>query len=127
MGDIDTAARSALGQELRMHPSTRETATIGGFIAGGSGGIGSIRWGMLAEPGNVLRLRMVTMEREPRCVDLNGRDIEQALHAYGTTGVITEVEMPLLPAPHWTEMLIGFPDWEAALEAGWRRTPGLSC
>jgi FAD/FMN-containing dehydrogenase len=37
MGDIDAACREK-GQELRLHPSTKETATIGGFIAGGSGG-----------------------------------------------------------------------------------------
>ncbi|CAK9076816.1 Uncharacterized FAD-linked oxidoreductase Rv2280, partial [Durusdinium trenchii] len=36
MADIDAATRAETGQELRMHPSTYRTATIGGFIAGGS-------------------------------------------------------------------------------------------
>ena len=41
MLDLDIALR-AEGWELRMHPSTKRTATIGGFICGGSGGIGSV-------------------------------------------------------------------------------------
>ena len=49
-----------------MHPSTKRTATIGGFVAGGSGGIGSVTWGGLREPGNVAAARIVTMEAEPR-------------------------------------------------------------
>ena len=49
-----------------MSPSTYNTASIGGFVAGGSGGVGSIRWGGLRDLGNVIRLRIVTMEAEPQ-------------------------------------------------------------
>ncbi len=48
--DIDKAAHEK-GVEVRLHPSTAKTATIGGFIAGGSGGVGSITWGGLRDPG----------------------------------------------------------------------------
>jgi FAD/FMN-containing dehydrogenase len=45
---IDKQARD-MGWELRMVPSTYRTATIGGFIGGGSGGIGSINYGQLRD------------------------------------------------------------------------------
>src|SRR3954454_3694054 len=60
------------GWEIRMHPSTKRTATIGGFVAGGSGGIGSVNYGGLREPGNILAARVVTMEEEPRISELRG-------------------------------------------------------
>lgn len=112
MGDIDEACRKE-GQELRMHPSTKETATIGGFIAGGSGGVGSLRWGALRDPGNILRVRLATMEAEPKLVELTGRDVMQAQHAYGVTGVITEVDFALAPAVDWVEIMPVGPDWIA--------------
>lgn len=118
MGEIEREIRPE-GFELRMHPSTRETATIGGFVAGGSGGVGSIRWGMLREPGNLLRLRVATLEETPRLIDLTGDDIGLVHHSYGVNGVITEVELPLAPAQDWVEVLVSFDDWGAALNAGW--------
>ncbi|MEM6441211.1 MAG: FAD-binding protein, partial [Pseudomonadota bacterium] len=96
-----------------MHPSTKETATIGGFIAGGSGGVGSVRWGALRDPGNILAVRVATMEAEPRILELTGSSVHQVHHAYGVNGVITQCTMPLAarPQPGWVELLLGHGDW----------------
>ena len=108
LADIDRATRAHSGQELRLHPSTYNTASIGGFIAGGSGGVGSINFGGLRDFGNVLRLRVVTMEAEPRVLDLTGEDLHKVTHAYGTNGIITEVEMPLTASYDWVDVIVGF-------------------
>ncbi|MBD8876747.1 FAD-binding oxidoreductase [Roseibium polysiphoniae] len=105
---IDDECRAHSGQELRLHPSTYRTATIGGFIAGGSGGVGSINWGGLRDAGNVIRLRVLTMEAEPRVLEMKGEDLQKVMHAYGTNGVITEVEMPLTASYDWVDVLVGF-------------------
>ncbi|MBP0652281.1 FAD-binding protein, partial [Mycobacterium tuberculosis] len=75
------ATRAHSGQELRLWPSTAKTATIGGFIAGGSGGVGSVAWGGLRDPGNILAARVVTMEAEPRILELSGDDLAKVSHA----------------------------------------------
>ena len=116
--DIDKAARAHSMQELRIHPSTAGTATIGGFIAGGSGGVGSTRWGGLRDIGNVIRLRVVTMEAEPRVLELTGSDLHKVTHAYGTNGIITEVEMPLTAAYDWVDVIVAFDDFMDATRFG---------
>jgi FAD/FMN-containing dehydrogenase len=98
------------GWELRMHPSTKRTATIGGFVAGGSGGIGSITYGGLREPGNILAARVVTLEAEPRVIELRADAAQKVNRAYGTTGIITALEMPLATAWPWIEMIVVFDD-----------------
>ncbi|MES0050422.1 MULTISPECIES: FAD-binding oxidoreductase [unclassified Mesorhizobium] len=108
LADIDRATRAHSGQELRLSPSTYNTASIGGFIAGGSGGVGSINFGGLRDFGNVLRLRVVTMEAEPKALELTGEDLHKVTHAYGTNGIITEVEMPLTAAYDWIDVIVGF-------------------
>jgi len=112
--DLDTATRAHSGQELRMFSSTWATATIGGFIAGGSGGIGSCTWGALRDLGNIIRLRVVTMEAEPRVLEFRGEELARVSHAYGTNGVITEIEMPLAPAYDWVEMFVAFDEFMPA-------------
>jgi FAD/FMN-containing dehydrogenase len=113
MADIDAACAPS-GQELRLHPSTYRTASIGGFIAGGSGGVGSISWGGLRDLGNILSLRIATMEASPRILTLSGEEVQKIAHAYGTNGIILDVEMPLAAAYDWTEAMIGFTDFADA-------------
>lgn len=111
---LDAACKAQSGQELRMFSSTWATATIGGFVAGGSGGIGSCTWGALRDLGNIIRLRVVTMEAEPRILEFRGEELARVSHAYGTNGIITELEMPLAPAYDWVEMFLGFDDFMEA-------------
>ncbi len=118
LADIDRATRAHSGQELRIHPSTYNTASIGGFIAGGSGGVGSINFGGLRDLGNVLRLRVVTMGDPPAVLELTGVDLHKVTHAYGTNGVITEVEMPLTAAYDWVDMIVAFDSFIAAARFG---------
>lgn len=113
---IDTATKAHSGQELRLHPSTYRTATLGGFIAGGSGGIGSIRWGGLRDFGNIIRLKVATMEATPRVLELRGQDLQKVSHAYGTNGIILEVEAPLAPAYTWLDVIVGFDTLREATE-----------
>jgi len=116
MARIDDETRAHSRQELRLHPSTYQTASIGGFIAGGSGGVGSIKWGGLRDWGNIIRLKVATMEKNPRILEFSGEDLHKVAHAYGTNGIITEVEMPLGPAYNWVDVIFGFEDLRAATE-----------
>ena len=112
--DLDAACKEHSGQEIRMFSSTWATATIGGFIAGGSGGVGSCTWGSLRDLGNIIRLRVVTMEEEPRILEFRGEELARVSHAYGTNGIITEIEMPLAPAYDWVDMFVTSKDFMAA-------------
>jgi hypothetical protein len=114
MEKLDEATIHATNSELRFHPSTYRMASLGGFIAGGSGGVGSIRWGGLRNFGNILGLKVITCEAEPRVLELTGPDILKVAHAYGTNGIIVEAEMPLTAHYDWVDVLVGFDD---ALEA----------
>jgi FAD/FMN-containing dehydrogenase len=118
MNAIDSELQP-LGWELRMHPSTKRTATIGGFVAGGSGGIGSVNYGGLREPGNILAARVVTVEEQPRVIELRGDAAQKVNRAYGTTGIITALEMPLAPAWKWIDVVVVFDDFMEAAAVGY--------
>lgn len=114
---IDRVARPQ-GWEIRMAPSTYRTATIGGFIGGGSGGIGSVMYGQLADRGNLQAVRVITLEDTPRVIELRGDAVQQVNHAYGTNGIITELEIPLGPVYPWAEVIVVFDDFMSAAHFG---------
>lgn len=115
--NIDKQTRET-GWEIRMMPSTYRTATIGGFISGGSGGIGSVTYGQLRDRGNLNAVRVVTLEDQPRIMALRGDDVQKVNHAYGTNGIITELEIPLAPAYPWAEIILTFEDFMTAARFG---------
>jgi len=117
MAAFDKQARE-IGWELRMAPSTYRTATIGGFVGGGSVGMGSVNYGQISDRGNLRRVRLVTMEEQPRVIELKGDEVKNVLHAYGTTGIITELEISLAPTYPWQEAIVVFDDFMSAAKFG---------
>jgi FAD/FMN-containing dehydrogenase len=111
---LDDAVRET-GQELLMYPSTRRIATIGGFFTGGSGGIGSLRHGMLRDDGNIYSVKVMTVEPEPRIIELHGHDIQKVQHAYGTNGIVMELEIGLTKATDWIHTAALFESYDATL------------
>ncbi|HHP7230400.1 MAG TPA: FAD-binding oxidoreductase [Xenococcaceae cyanobacterium] len=117
MAAFDKQARK-IAQELRIAPSTYRTATIGGFFGGGSVGMGSITYGQIKDRGNLRRVRLVTMEETPQVRELSGDEVQKVIHGYGTTGIITELEIPLAPAYPWQEVIVVFDEFMTAAKFG---------
>jgi FAD/FMN-containing dehydrogenase len=111
LSNLDAELRRDHQMEIRMHPSTRRSATLGGYVAGGHVGIGSCKYGILHDRGNVVAIEAVSVEEEPRIVEVRGPDVNRIHHAYGTNGIITELEMPLAPAYRWLEAIVEFGDF----------------
>ena len=117
LGVLDEELRKG-GRELRMHPSTKRLATLGGFVGGGHAGVGTVNWGILRDRGNLLGLRLVTIEKTPRVLELRGDDVNLVHHAYGVNGLVTEVELPLAPAYEWLDTIVVFDDFPRAAGFG---------
>jgi hypothetical protein len=91
-----------------MFSSTKAQATLGGYVGGGHSGVGCCVYGILRDRGNIRAIEVVSIEEEPKVVELRGDDVLLAHHAYGTNGLITELEMPLAPAWPWREAIVAF-------------------
>lgn len=113
MKDINEALL-ATGQEMAMFPSTKDIATIGGFVAGGSVGIGSLATGALREAGNLMALSAMSVEANPQERVFTGTDVMKIHHAWGLNGVITEVTLRTVPTRDWIAAMVTFEDYETA-------------
>jgi FAD/FMN-containing dehydrogenase len=121
MMEMDKALQRAqdgagLGWELRCVPSTFRSATLGGLYGGGFGGVGSINYGPLASTGNVLGVKAMSIEPEPKTVELRAPEALLLHHVYGTNGIVLELEVGLAPAFPWLEAIVCFESFEAAIE-----------
>jgi len=126
LAQFDEHARES-GRELRWVPSTYRSATLGGLFGGGFGGAGSINYGPLAAPGNVLGVRVISVEPEPQLVELRGPEAMALHHVYGTNGIVLELEVALAPAVEWSECIVVFDDFDQALHFAhaFGQAPGL--
>ncbi|MFK7837367.1 MAG: FAD-binding oxidoreductase [Sulfitobacter sp.] len=117
MADINTALKET-GREMCMFPSTQEIATIGGFVAGGSSGIGSVANGMLRDPGNLVALKAMDVQEAPQERTFEGSDVLHIHHAWGLNGVITEVTLRTVHTHDWVGCMATFNDYALAYGAG---------
>ena len=94
-------------------PSSQLACTIGGNIAGNSGGAHCLKYGLTVH--NVMAVKMVT--HDGNIVTLGSEAIEQAgydlmaviIGSEGMLGIVVEIMVKLLPLPECTKtMLIGF-------------------
>ncbi|MDE3104938.1 MAG: FAD-binding oxidoreductase [Acidobacteriota bacterium] len=115
LGALENEARTQ-GWELRCYPSTVAKASVGGFLGGGSGGIGSVAHGGLRDFNTVRALEVVTMEPEPRVVRHEGEAVHEILHAWGSNGIITRIWLALVPAVEWAQCVVAFPSFAAAFD-----------
>ncbi|HVU48304.1 MAG TPA: FAD-binding oxidoreductase [Terracidiphilus sp.] len=115
LGMLETEARKQ-GWELRMYPSTLVKASVGGFLGGGSGGIGSVMHGGLRDFDNVRAFEVVTMEETPRVVLHEGAAVHEILHAWGTNGILTRIWFALAPAIEWMQFTAAFDSYDTAFD-----------
>ena len=115
LGVLENEARK-VGWELRCYPSTIIKASLGGFLAGGSGGIGSVAHGNLRDYQTVRSLEVVTMEPEPRIVRHEGESVHDILHAWGTNGIVTRIWLALAPAVEWALCAVACDTFDTAFD-----------
>src|SRR5258705_6115894 len=112
---LEKAAR-VTGQELAILPST-VGSTIGGFIAGGSGGTGSLANGAIWT-GYLHELRVASCTDEPRLHAVPYPENTAMAHAFGVSGVIGGATGGLPPAEGGTALFAAFPSLTDAAAAG---------
>lgn len=109
---LEQAARET-GQQLWMYPSTAQSS-IGGFLAGGSGGTGTIVHGANHE-GFVVALDVVHATPSAGLVRVEGDEAQNYVHNYGTAGIIARATVRLEPLQDWKGLFASFASFRDAI------------
>jgi len=112
--DFDKQAKPH-GHELRWIPSTFRSATLGGLYGGGFGGAGSINYGPIASLGNILKVRVMSIDEKPQILEFEGQEALNFHHTYGTNAIVLELEFALAPHVPWMEAIVCFDAFDEAL------------
>lgn len=103
------------GSQLWMYPSTVQS-TLGGFLAGGSAGTGTIVHGRNHE-GFVEALDVVFAHEDAEIVHLEGPDAQPFVHTYGVAGIIVRATVRIEPLQDWRCVYASFADHHEAFAA----------
>ncbi|MDV8001503.1 FAD-binding oxidoreductase [Rhodococcus sp. IEGM 1408] len=103
------------GSQLWMYPSTVQS-TLGGFLAGGSAGTGTIVHGRNHE-GFVEALDVVFAHEYAEIVHLEGADAQPFVHTYGVAGIIVRATVRIEPLQDWRCVYASFDDHHDAFAA----------
>jgi Fe-S oxidoreductase/FAD/FMN-containing dehydrogenase len=94
------------GLTLRLYPSSYPGSTVGGWLAQGGSGIGSYEMGWFKD--SVVSARAVLPDGSLR--EFRGADLDLVSDAEGTTGIIAEMTLKVMPLEAMDVVAIGCPD-----------------
>ncbi|RFA09915.1 hypothetical protein B7R54_12405 [Subtercola boreus] len=114
MIDLELRARDH-DQQLWIFPSTVQS-TLGGFLAGGSAGTGTIQHGNTRQ-GFVVSLDVLLATEGAPLVHVEGGACNDYLHSFGVTGIIVRATVRLEPVADWTAVYASFADLGEATRA----------
>ncbi|APE38219.1 dehydrogenase [Nocardia mangyaensis] len=107
-----------VGKQLWMYPSTVQS-TLGGFLAGGSAGTGTIVHGR-NHMGFVESLDVVFAHEDAEIVHLEGAAAQPMVHTYGVAGIIVAATVRIEPLQDWQCLYASFDSHYAAFPAAFR-------
>jgi len=100
------------GLSLKMYPSTYTSCTIGGFYSGGSRGFGSTKFGTIFDD-NLTSADVLSADGVEK--SYSGRGLDGIIHAYGTTGMITRLRVPIIRQKEEDGFVVSVPSLRDAL------------
>ncbi|MFC1925328.1 FAD-binding and (Fe-S)-binding domain-containing protein [Chloroflexota bacterium] len=94
------------GLALKLYPSSYPGSTVGGWLAQGGTGFGSFESGWFYQ--NITTARVIMADGTVK--EIIGPDIELISDAEGTTGLISEITLKVMPLEDMEVLAIGCPD-----------------